>query len=234
MHLISAQFGWALAWSADGAAASTAAATTKTNNQLLARYVGGTWTTSPTPTLLSALWLSSPDDGWATDGARFWRYHAGQWTAGPEAGGIVADLALTSATDGWATGYVPQGTMSPTTKEEPATPLLLHFDGTTWAPIALPASILPHDSWAQQLFLASTTEGWAIGGPNGGAPPALLHYRNGAWSAVPLPAGVALTSISNGSSDDAWATGVRSLSDGVEDQAVLLHYANGTWTDPQG
>jgi hypothetical protein len=237
VHMISAVFGWALAWSADASAATTATTAAdgkNTNNQVLVRYMGGAWQTSTTPTMLTALWLSSPDEGWATDGVRFWHYHAGQWTAGTEAAGLVSDLALTSATDGWATGYVPQGEPSPTTKEVPARPFLLHFDGTTWAPVPLPASLLPHDSWAQRLFLASAAEGWAAGGPNGTAPPALLHYLDSTWSAVPLPAGIALSSISNGAANDAWATGVHYQGDGVVDQAVLLHYANGTWTRAQG
>jgi hypothetical protein len=234
VHMISADFGWAIAWSTDVAVSSPAFGAQKTNHQILERYVGGTWQSSATPAMLTALWLSSPNEGWASDGVRFWRYQAGQWSAGPETGGIVSDLAMTSKTDGWATGYIPQGEMSPTTKEVPARPLLVHFDGMTWVPSPLAADALPHDSWTQRVFLASTIEGWATGGANGAAPSVALHYLDGAWSQVPVPAGVSLLTVSSGATDDAWATGVDYQADGVADQAVLLHYAHGVWTGAQG
>lgn len=99
-------------------------------------------------------------------------------------------LFMRSADDGWlVAGQLP----------EKSEPMLLHFDGQQWTPVALPWIPEVRFYSIRQLWMTSAEDGWAVGGSistreqgraygHGGyhptTLPVLLQYRQGAWSVV--------------------------------------------------
>jgi hypothetical protein len=139
---------------------------------------------------------------------------------------------MVSATDGWMAGVAPDGGNT----DKPHHLFMLHFDGTSWQPVQLPAipggfSSDPIVSDITSIAMVSRDEGWAVGNiASGGS--VTLHYTGGAWRLDPFAIDEPLYSISMVSGDEGWAVGaVRNLS-GANAKAtgVILHYLGGTWS----
>jgi hypothetical protein len=106
---------------------------------MIPHYAAGQWTRAPSPTtnILDRVAMLSPSEGWAVgDGAVTLRYTGGAWTkVGAGIHGVRLNaLALTSASDGWATGASVTGDGA----------VLLHYTRGAWTPY-------PMESLAAQL-----------------------------------------------------------------------------------
>jgi len=142
----------------------------------------------------------------------------GSWTAvtipGPDAGrsAQLTSVSAVSATDVWAAGEYTDGGH--------ATPLILHWDGSTWAPQAIGTG----DTTYAVTALPSG-EAWAVGGGT------ILHRDGGGWAPATLPSdpdlahlflfGVTATSASN-----AWAVGTITSTE----TPVILRWDGTSWT----
>src|SRR5205814_8657055 len=90
------------------------------------------------------------------------------------------------------------------------TPLVEHWDGTTWGVVPTPSPLRP----GQELGAvagSSSSDVWAVGSDNsGGSGGALiLHWNGSVWSSVRAPLDIgALGSVAVLSATDAWAAGV--------------------------
>ncbi|HEV8064352.1 MAG TPA: hypothetical protein VGP46_05950, partial [Acidimicrobiales bacterium] len=90
-------------------------------------------------------------------------------------GGYLGDVAVSSGTQAWALAYVGKA----------QTLEVLHWNGTTWSPIALPKA----EAHAESGVIASTGSTVLVGGglPGQGPEiPFLLEY-NGSWKTEKLP-----------------------------------------------
>ena len=119
-----------------------------------------------------------------------WEHPLGPTSAQPASS--FWGLCMRSADDGWLVAEqlpVPEKTE----------PLLLHFDGKQWTPVALPWILDVRFYSIRQLWMTSAEDGWAVGSSiskreegradaHGGyyptTLPVLLQYRQGAWSVV--------------------------------------------------
>ena len=173
---------------------------------LTEHWDGSAWTVVPSPdvagldNILNGVRAESPTDIWAV---------------GESAAGISA--AKVSATGVSATR------MSAATGG--AQPLILHWNGHTWAQVASPspgtAAVL------EAVRTVSATDAWAVGSVANGTTgePLILHWNGRKWAQAASPhpgtngglASVAATSASN-----AWAVGT--FFNGAADRSLILHW----------
>ncbi len=137
----------------------------------------------------------------------------------------ITGIAMASATEGWAVGYLPKDTA-------PSTSALLHYFAGDWRQVALPPGL---DARAELTTIAmdSSVDGWAIATiPTRGdsyatsiGRSALLHFTAGRWVVSQATVSGELTNLFLRGASDAWASG-RS-DDGT---GLLLHYDGQAWT----
>lgn len=137
--------------------------------------------------------------------------------------GISAD----SATDAWAVGV----SCTPNCGSGQV-PLMLHWNGSTWARVPGPVSAA---GTLQGVASVSPVDAWAVGNTQLGKT-LVLHWNGSTWSQVPSPGpGAAndLTGISADSATDAWAVGTYCSSactgNGVY-PPLILHWNGATWS----
>ena len=150
-------------------------------------------------------------------------------------------VSMVTANDGWSVGSATTKTKAQVNANTlPATvPLLFHYDGTAWQPVAAPSGLAgaalktvamgsAHDGWAGGGFDETLT---SVGGPvdaqtNKSA--VFIHYDGTAWHTVTVPQTQNLTvkQIQYTSSGDAWAVAT-SANDGG--QVAIIHEHAGTW-----
>jgi|GEM_PF-5026790 len=195
------------------------------------RYQNGIWTPQSVPfdkKQIAALAMITATDGWVASQHSMWHYHDGTWTEDANLGaGQPDDLNMLSATDGWAKGS------SSNPKARPLTNDIWHYDGVSWRPITIPATLVSTNSYAiDQLFMQSQS-GWATLVVNQGSTTLdnhLLRYDHGTWSLVTLPLNAVpnlwVRSIVTVGANEAWAI-ANTL--GNPEHVVLLHYLNGAW-----
>ncbi|MER6813114.1 hypothetical protein ABT299_27935 [Spirillospora sp. NPDC000708] len=88
-----------------------------------------------------------------------------------------ADMVAISPTDAWAAGT--------DNHTSPATPVLMHWDGTAWSKAAVPAGL----NGLTRIIKGADGDLWALGHTlDEPAKPGLLHYSGGTWSRVPTSA----------------------------------------------
>ena len=131
----------------------------------------------------------------------------------------LKDVAMISATDGWAIGETKQHN-----------PEILHYDGKQWAATN---DLLPDQKMSlSSIGMVSPTEGWIVGGTslplsNGSSQSTsvgiILHYSKGSWSIVN---GTIVPPVLRGlfiiSADDIWTVG---------DEGSILHYDGVQWNE---
>jgi len=184
-----------------------------------------TATTAPlTPgsqTILTAVSMVSPSDGWAVGTylssrkSLLMHFTDGKWV--PVATSVPAaltDIKMISATDGWAAGG--NG--------------LAHFDGRTWTTVHTPVA-----SAFFAISVVSAENIWVVGASVPGKPgqPTILHYDGAGWVLAATPRvgnAFELLAISMTSADEGWAVGQATYT-GVNStvQGVILHYTGGSW-----
>jgi len=130
--------------------------------------------------------------------------------------------ACVSADDCWAVGT------ATTTSAPVPKPIILHFTGQAWTPMASPAV---SDGGFFSVSCPSSTECWAAGDQTTGSTqnPLLEIYSDGVWtiaSAPSQPGNAGLEGIACPASDDCWAVGIP----GDSGPALIEHYDGTSWT----
>jgi hypothetical protein len=108
-----------------------------------------------------------------------------------------------SASDVWAVGY---GT-------------ILHYNGTAWSSVAIPATGAA--SFLLSVWGSSASDVWAVGYETTNFTPTILHYNGTTWSTVSSGVTQLLTSVWGTSASDVWVVGV---------VGTILHYDGSSWT----
>jgi hypothetical protein len=137
-------------------------------------------------------------------------------------------ISVVSGADIWAVGgyFHPAGEAS-----GPEHPLVLHWDGTTWATFALPD--FGFEYGVSGVAAVSSTDVWLVGSAGvtgGGDRPFAVHWDGTGWSEAPVPdTGKTyshLFGIDAVSSDDVWAVG--SWATGQGGAGTLTAHWNGS------
>jgi len=138
-------------------------------------------------------------------------------------GAVVAD----SAADAWLPGsYVDDSTGTDHG-------LLLRWDGSSWAQVALPVST----AHLGAVAAVSPSDVWVTGtGPDGAV--LLLHYDGSGWIQWPVPAitpggtfqRISLWGMSATSARDVWAVGEFTLGFSSRDIPLTLHWDGSAWS----
>jgi hypothetical protein len=133
----------------------------------------------------------------------------------------INGLAAVSPCDVWAVG----GT------GDPLTPLIEHWDGSSWTVVPPPDPDGYGDLTA--VSAASASDIWAVGDALQGTPgPLFLHYDGSAWTQVARPnlgGDTELASVDAVAANDAWASGVTFDLSG-HGHAVILHWNGTSWS----
>lgn len=131
------------------------------------------------------------------------------------------DVAAAGPDDVWAVGeFVGHGLQS-------ISPLVEHWDGTTWSVVELPGV---RRGSLSAVSVISADDVWAVGAEDA------EHWDGSSWSQVPMaPApqgaiGVAISSVSGVAADDVWAVGTVAYRDSTHDRAIAEHWDGTTWS----
>jgi len=151
------------------------------------------------------------------------------WTGGPSwtavpgtsipgaAGGLLTGVSAVSPADVWAVG----GT-------DTASPLALHWDGTSWTQKAVPESTLGLTA----VTAVSARDVWAagIGGDSQMHFGFLMHYDGASWTRTPAPdvAQASISGLAATSANDVWAVG--ETVDGSIPVPLVLHWDGTAWS----
>jgi hypothetical protein len=163
------------------------------------------------------VWVSASSTDMASNTSTLFHYQQGKWTSESAPPGMsILDFHRNGPDDAWATGQVLVPRTDGTIRYYDFSAALLHYNGTTWSPVALDGLQNPaQEPHGQNLQMLSADEGWAVGtttgGPVGENQVTLLqHYVAGTWKPVLLPDVplVDITSFTCASPDDCWALGV--------------------------
>ena len=202
---------------------------------------------SATSNLLHGVSVTSSSDAWAVGeytgvhGATatlIERWSTSGWAtvASPSQGdrGTLRAVAALSASDAWAVGsYRPR-------PNSPTRALVLRWDGSSWARVAVPAlgGTTSGDTALLGAAGTSSQDAWAVGSITDATSRAtttlILHWNGTAWLAVPSPPAPAgsthseLTSVDAISSSNAWAVGDYRV-DGARWRTVVLHWDGTKW-----
>ncbi len=211
------------------------------------RDTNGVWSRMPSPpfpvtTQVFSFSAVSSDDAWVVgtdysdEKTVFAHFTYGKWSIWPQSlPGGSQHITMVSSTNGWVVDDDASGHQ-----------VLLHFDGTTWAPVSTPST------WARQgilltsaVFPISSTVTWfgainsAARSTNESQGELLEAYSNGQWQQVAWPdSHVRPIAIGAGSGSELWAIGDITHQEGCGlgevgnvEQGVLLHFDQGRWTE---
>jgi len=131
--------------------------------------------------------------------------------------GSDADLAAVWADapdDAWAVG----GTE---TSNATTTATILHWNGTTWSPASLPASVTSLNGALSAVWGSGPADVWAAGTAMGAF---ALHWDGNVWSEVALPPLVYIAALSGTGSNDVWGAGFAGMG------GVVVHWDGAAWT----
>jgi hypothetical protein len=247
--MLSAQEGWLLGFDAQG-------------NSALLHYANGVWSPAGLPIAINqavqdAVTPVGPDDVWfatgtalPTDGdftSVLVHFHHGQVTGFALPNDTsVRSLAFPKPDDGWLAGVVG----NPLAGAGSQQPVLMHFDGTNWTNVSLPA-FLPaqsagqFDTYFTGMSLASAQEGFIIGyhldDIDPIAPIILFHLHHGQWQIYPVPQSLVPVhadskTVKMVSANEGWAL-IESPADihvggkvYVTHRSEILHFLDGTWS----
>lgn len=141
--------------------------------------------------------------------------------------GRLDGVAATSTEDAWAVGSTTAGK-----------PLILHWNGTTWARETTPSSLSDSRRSGTSLTGVAATSAdnaWAVGstyGETSGRPRALiLHWNGSAWTVAAVPAAnrdTSLQAVTAASPTSAWAVGWSG------DGTLILHWNGAAWRRVSG
>jgi hypothetical protein len=140
-------------------------------------------------------------------------------TPGTQSG--LNDVAMVSASEGWAVGYREVGDSA---SGQQQTAMLLHYAHGAWTQFLTP--IQGYSVQLNSISMLSPTDGWAAGYQEisgQSSQTILLHYNGHTWASIAnnVPGGIAHLQML--SDTDGYALGGTSLSD-------ILHYDGHNWT----
>ncbi|GAA2887687.1 hypothetical protein Acy02nite_82310 [Actinoplanes cyaneus] len=182
-----------------------------------------------TNTVLQDVAMAAPDDVWAV--GTWWNSQAegpftvhwnGQaWTLVPppelSQPTYLTGVDALASDDVWAVG---SGDDDAPGAPRPTTAVIMHFDGTAWTSVPVPAAPAGVES-----NLDDIDGSWAVGHTeaDGVSRPLVLHRTGGVWAVSPTPdlPGVELTSVGTTAGGDVWAVG---------SPATVLHFDGTAWT----
>jgi hypothetical protein len=175
----------------------------------------GSWSEGSTTHTLIERW----------DGA-FWAIVPSPNVPGSDVNELVAVDAL-SSTDAWAVG-----TAYPDAYD---TPLVEHWDGSTWDVVELPVG---YETDLEDVHALSADDVWVVGhwiGDDDFEFPFTAHWDGAAWTVVTAPLGdlgpTVLTGVSGAAPDDVWAVGFDYVHiDLTPVQPVAEHWDGTAWT----
>lgn len=207
---------------------------------------------------LNSLSMASATEGWASGELNPYEapngtpqyavlFHLlnGQWSRLPQTylDARLTSLSMDSPTDGWA--------VSPYPIRGSSHPLVLHYTGSAWQPVDVPAldavlqptAMYPEghsiDDLSVKMFGAQA--GWMFAptyrDPDDPEGPRtlVLRFESGRWTQIPGPAitnAIDLFGFSAVSANEAWIVGTEYTS--TDETTLFYHYTNGGWTqDPQ-
>jgi hypothetical protein len=210
------------------------------------------WTTAPSVPLpdhvsaaaLRDVTILAPDDVWAvgswTDSsahplAVHWDGAAWSRSAIPDplTEGDLYNLSAVDAVapdDVWAVGSA-----EPDAVPSGRSPLLLHYDGTTWAATSNPPGLADVRGSLADVDLRAPDDGWAVGQMVVGglaAQPLILRRKSGQWTPAAAPkigSAAQLTSVFVGPGNEAWAVG--SQTRGGHQAALVLRWDGESWAE---
>lgn len=113
--------------------------------------------------------------------------------------GLITDVAMVSADEGWAIGYTPQ------TAHPDSTVMFYHYQHGTWMPIPVQVQQLNLRAriFHAMLAMINATSGWAVCGD--GFSDQLLRFQAGHWSLVTnAPQGFVFDAIQPDGKDGLW------------------------------
>lgn len=210
VQMLSATEGWAV-----GTAPASETPSPDALPPVTLRYSSGAWGIVPNtlyPEGAIDLSMDSPAHGWVLDAYDHLGYFAdGQWQQWHQAftGDRLFSVSSLSPDDAWAvgsTGLSPSGLPGS---------IVLHFDGHSWAPVAIPALQSSPGSGLYQVTMLSPTDGWMLGALLSSPPMSdvlvqkavVLHYDGTQWRSVPPPANLVFFWISLSASTHDWGIG---------------------------
>jgi hypothetical protein len=134
--------------------------------------------------------------------------------------GRLYDVAAVSASDIWAVGLNPSGS------------LIMHWNGTAWTSSSEPGFL-------EGAAATSPGNAWAVGGSNWFAPNATVvyHWSGSGWTRQPSPtppSGGTLNGVAATSASNAWAVGQTGPGPGggtgPSDRTLIEHWNGTAWT----
>jgi len=190
---------------------------------------------------LNGVAVLSPCDAWAVgfdldsggmDQTLTEHWNGSTWTVVPSpnvAGldNILNGVRAESPTDIWAVGESAPGISLATGG---ARPLILHWDGHTWARVASPSP--GTGAVLNAVRTVSATDAWAVGSFGNGTTgqPLILHWNGHKWAQVASPhpgTNGVLQSVATTSASNAWAVGT--FFNGTADRGLILHWNGQKW-----
>lgn len=135
-------------------------------------------------------------------------------------GNTLFDVLALSPTNVWAVGQqlVPE-----------VRPLILHWDGTLWVPVAAPGELA--NTYLSGIGGTAANDLWAVGLDFVNARAVALHWDGTQWSNVPLPTmsgSASLNDVAAIAANDVWAVG--EWFDGTNNNTLTLHWDGAQWS----
>jgi len=189
----------------------------------------------------NSMWGSAANDVWIVGGeflsfGTITHYDGTTWSSSPYPGDDLTTSNVqpyavwgSGASDVWVVGALIDHAGL-------ASPLILHWDGSPWSPVANPdaadggdASVAP-DCYLASIWGSGAKDVWAVGACVA-APwsSPILHWDGTAWSSAPSVAGVRLSGVWGSGAGDVWAVGTSTTSAGVQEE-VIFHYDGVSWS----
>jgi hypothetical protein len=231
----------------DGVSGDSPSDVRAVGGRAILHWDGTSWTqvTAPTGTSASDVAAISPTDAWLVGQKRFRDTLAEHWDGTswtrvhtPTPTNTVVDsnarlfsVSAVGSDDVWAVGRY-------TTDAEEGASLALHWNGTSWTKVHLPAPGVSRSLFG--VYAVSPSLAWAVGDYNPTsssiAHGLLLQWNGTAWKQVPVPQpgsptgnGVILRSVSASSASNAWAVGYYQAADGSF-RTLMMHWDGTHWT----
>jgi hypothetical protein len=213
---------------------------------MIVHWDGVSWSDTPSPGKLGAyselngVDAVSADDIWAVGDSRYQalveHWDGTSWSVVPSPstgsrGSSLKAVSFDAPDDGWAVGSL--------SRQRPNyswvyRPLLLHWDGTTWARVARPLGVQALSS----LVAFAPDDVWAVGstGPVGttGTRTVAVHWDGVSWSIVPAPspgASATLTSVAGLGTSDVWAVGSQQPHPGGSLRTLIERWDGSSWQE---
>lgn len=215
---------------------------------VILHYENGAWTPIAAPSVadsteMFSLSAVSADEAWivGTDYGNnlttlFAHYRDGAWSIWPQTfPGVTERFTMLSPSDGWAFD------------SGEGTDTLLHYDGTSWSVVALPADWAANNiRLGSQVFAAGPGTRWFVLANESSRQTLvptwqIAQYASGTWHTISLPFDdvdpVALAAVPGSSSKELVGVGnilhqegCPPMNTGAAAQGVFLDFAAGSWT----